>query len=463
MIKKIEKLKNNPYLFWILVVGTGIWFFFLLGEDGYCLWKDSGAFIEAPAWVMQSYKLYPYFIKGCRMVFGQGQYLTAIFLIQATFALLVSVFVMWDLKRYYQLKNAMAYTIFLCILLPYGYSLPQQVVTHQILTEAVAIPFFYLFMLFAWKTFTQHRLIHMIWVLIFTVLLALTRSQLMLMAVVYVALWILIGLSILYQKIHKSKRVTFWVCIFALSVITVAAGLYIFSALIQTSFISQLSSAVSGRVLCAADKQDASLFLNEEDRQIFEITYQKVEEGKYRYPYFRNDLKRWDDISIASKENAKLVQEAVAEYYGKSQEELGSIVNEHNAVLASTLFRVHAWDYASMTLSLLPQSFLASIFIQPDAIYTLCYVVTLFLYIGAIGLLITGRFVFHIEERYCIPLELTFVALVINVLATNLIFCGIQRYMIYPFGCFYLSLVLLLTGMYRNKNFTTRIRLRKGG
>ena len=49
------------------------------------------------------------------------------------------------------------------------------------------------------------------------------------------------------------------------------------------------------------------------------------------------------------------------------------------------------------------------------------------------------------------PMYITLLFLLINVFVVNIVFFGLQRYVIYSFGMFYISGLVLVVGIYRKR------------
>lgn len=442
---------QSKYIYWISCTLFAVVFLLVMGENGPILENDSPTFINPTEYIKKSYFLYTSFLGICRLIFGDSIYLYLVFLFQSLFAFVASFALTEYLRKQFDLKYISAFVVYICTFLPYAYSLPESVANHHVLTEAIAYPLFTLYMLFVFKTFLNKKHIWMIAVGVMTVLIILSRSQLLLLLPVYFLLWVIIGLQAVYVRIGEGKKKNFWSTL-SISIIGVGvAGLIMVVNLIGNNSISQLAqltTAVSGRVLCVIDKEDRELFTGDE-QGAFDLVFLKVDESKQRYPYFREGVWKWEDIANCTNLNTNIYYATVDEYYQKSGGEYSQDMIDMTANrIISRLFVYHLDDYFYMTLHLLAQSFVVAVFIHPSVIITLCYIIAALIYLMAIVLLWYAHRK-EVPKEYGIPLWLTLLLLAANVVITNLIFYGLQRYVVYTFGCFYLSVFILLIGIYR--------------
>ena len=195
-------------------------------------------------------------------------------------------------------------------------------------------------------------------------------------------------------------------------------------------------------------------YLSEEYRELYDLIYEEVEKREQRKPYFRKNLWRWEDIANSTNENTKMLPPIISEYCDRSDSELGNN-EEILSYMTAVLLTHHIMDYLGMTIILCMQSLVVSIFIQPAKIYTFCWIVAFIIYGGAVCLLIYSKKM-NCCSKYRIPIVVTGVTLLGNVIITNLFFYGQQRYVVYCFGFFYISLFLLGEDILYNKLFVNR-------
>lgn len=435
MNKVKSNLKNKLYIG--LLLALGVIYFFFVGEIGYVMEADSLTFITMD---LKNYRLYTGFLNVCENIFGEILFLHIANIVQGVFAIIVSLVVTFYFARRYRLNKMETLLIYIATFLPYGYSLPQSVATHHILTEGLSFSFFHLFCLVVVIVFLDKKIYMMLPAGLLLLLMIWTRSQLLLLVPVYIVIWIALGLCCIYKKISDKTKKIFWTCLIVLSILVCMLIIPMMKLIIQKGFMPQFVEAMSGRVFCTIEESDIE-YVDEQFQGVCQYLYEKIDEKETREVYFRDGLRRWEDILYSANENTKGVTNWINEYYSLGGEEESRPGQEIN-YLTAVLFERHLESYIEMTITLCIQSFVVSIFIHPDAIYTLCHIITLFIYLMTFLLVIISVQLKGKEEAR-IPLYLTGFMLIANVVITNLFFFGQQRYVVYTFGFFYISLFLL--------------------
>ena len=448
-----RKIKNCIYL--IACLMFAYWFLVVLGDNGPVLETDSKIFMEPSQYIKQAYPIYTFFLAVCENVFGEARYLYAVHFIQSALTFLVSWLWTDYLKKHFNFNLVFSFLIYICTFLPYGYSLPENVVSHHILTEGLAFPFFALYMLLVTRTFLENKKRYLVAAGVVTIIMFMTRSQMVLMMPVYVVLWMIFFVRNFFEKIDiVHRKILSKVLITA---VIVCGGVVFLSIgkVVELSGWNQLTDAVMGRVLCAIDKEDRMLF-QEDEQEVFDLLYDTIEHSENRYPHFREGVWKWEDIMDATNENTLMYRETIYTYYLDSGSETAEkdVIRCINSVV-SKLFYHHLDDYFMMSMHLFLQSFVVAIFIHPSAIFLLCYYIAILLYLLAIGLLWYANCKIKLDLKYSIPLLFTLLMIVSIVVITNIVFYGLQRYVVYAFGSFYVSCLILVLGLVRERKGRT--------
>lgn len=432
--------KRREMLFTVILLAVSVWYYFFLGESGYVLYRDSQVFIEGN---LSGYIAYVGFLKICRIIFGQELYLYAVFVIQSLIAMAVSFIITKYFKQHFSLGYVEAMFVYVCTLLPYGYSLPEEVVTHHIVTEGLSFSVFHLCLLFIMISFLERKIYMMLPAGIAVVILMLLRTQMALMLIIYTVLWGIILLEKLYQRVSIKYRKAYWGALIGIVLLGCMLIPSIMVGIVNSEKLPQFTDAISGRVLCTIEQENRE-YIDEEYRGLFDFVYAEVDERKQREPYFRKDWHRWEDIVYSTNENTKMFGNLMQEYSEENSKEYGRDVYTY---LTVKLFKCHLWEYFKMTGVLCMQSLVVSIFIQPASIYELCWSMAFVIYIVTILLLIYSKRMGS-DSQYRIPMLVTGIALLGNAVITNIFFCGLQRYVVYTFGFFYIALFLLIKGIF---------------
>ena len=138
--------KQSEWMFYVSLTMISMAVFLLVGEPGYVLFDDSKTYMNINNNMEGVMPLYPLFLHGNKMLFGEDAYLYAVVAEQAVLAALcVTVFIGF-VKNRFALKYWEAYVCYALALLPFTTDMPEAMTTHEILTEGIAYAVFYLFM-----------------------------------------------------------------------------------------------------------------------------------------------------------------------------------------------------------------------------------------------------------------------------------------------------------------------------
>lgn len=439
-------VKKNKYIYYLILLVTGWGFFFLLGQNDYVLYTDSMTYLEPSQFVSERYIIYPLFLNMCRNIFGENNFLSIVYWIQGTLAIVVSWISVEYFRKRFELSYFWSALLYFCLFLPYGYSLPESVATHHILTEGLSYTLFHFFLLQIVKSFLDTSWKNIAGAFGALLLLVLLRGQLLFLVPVFCIYTIAFLLR--KGKIHfdiKGNVVKILLVAGCLLVVVNMAFIW----LISSGKFLQATTAVSGRVLCLLEEDDEALFEGHE-LAIYHELYNAVMESGTNADTFRPGLRGWEDIANSSNENTKIARNVVLEYYTTyMSDRIDNGIDKIIASMSGKLLRAHYAEYWGMTLLLCLESLVLSIFIQPSRIFTLCNIAAMFLYIFSIVLFVRSLRIRR-DVDITIPYIITMTALLGNVFITNLLFYGMQRYIVYTFGYFYLSLILMLSKLSLN-------------
>lgn len=449
-MSKMQKKEFSKYIYYVSLIVSGIIFFFLIGQHGPIVTDDSKTYLNPSPGVSVIYLLYPGFLKIFSTIFGEQFFLYAVYITQGLLAIVASVMLTEFFRKEYNLNYVMAFVVFMLSVLPYGYSLPESVVTHHILTEGVTFPVFTLYMMVVIKLFLCEKKRYICEGLILSVVLVLLRPQLLVLMLVFLLLCVLFVLKKLYNKVSPEGKMRFVITHTIIGIIISVLAIWLFYKVLLTGQLSQFSDAITGRVLCLMEYEDRDLFEGE-TQEVFDELYQNASDRGNLLNL--KDKQRANDIAETINENTKDWVGVISDYYNKKYSDLLQADKMYkyrmrNAIVWE-MFEAHLVDYFVMTMKLLPYSFVASIFIQPDALYELCHVIAAGIYLFAIGFTVYAQKK-GCSLRYLKPFMLTLFVIVLNVVVTNIFFYGQQRYVVYPFGMFYISVFIEVIGICRN-------------
>ena len=441
-------INKKDIVYYLILFIIGVPLFFFLGENGYILEKDSYVYLEDNQWIKSyGYVVYPFILNTCKAVFAE-QYLTTVFVIQGILAMFSSLAVTEYVRISYRLTRKIGLFVFVLSFGPYAYTLPQYVASHGIMTEGITFPLFNLWMICALQIYRSERVRWCFLLFVISMVMTLTRPQLLLFFAVNVVIILDRYLRpYIVSRLRKPRYIVLNTIITVLGVLFIC--IFLFGAFVKNAYYPQLTDAVTGRVLCTIEEEDEELYEGDM-KQLFCIVYDAVDGQEGREKYFRKDIKRWEDICNATNENTKLLGRVIVEkldVFSCPPEEVSS--NKVKGALCYPILIEH-WDrYLVMTVELVLQSLVVAIFLHPEWAYTLGYC-------GAIVLYILGILLAHVlhknnEAYYVLPMRLTLIVIVVLCGLTNIIFIGLQRYVVYPFGWFYISMLIMLCGIMKRK------------
>lgn len=454
----------------------GILFYGCAGQKWISIEDDSAAFMNSGnhEGVMP---IYPLFLSALKAWLGEGAYLNGVVIIQSILAIFCTLLFVCYLQKQFQLAWWEEIILYIICMLPFSIYLPESGITHQIMTEGIAYAFFYIYFLFLLKYVFTGKIKWCVSTWGMAVVMSLIRSQLLFLLLVLATVFILI--TVIHSKKQKTWRkiVVFVSSIACSGVIVFLSVLAIYRIAPELSIdklsrygveekqleekteltkdeteiapsahslylqnMSQFTSVIMIRGLYEADATDEQLFENEEEKELFNYVYKAIDEKKYRYTYARQDLYMWKDL-ICDKI-------PIAAFQGYNEY---IIDNPHSdieprSVLTKISLKIlinHFGRYLYHTMRMMISGFISSIFFQISKIYLLCHFITLALFllavIGAVWCEKRGK---NKQVAEFMATTLVFIGLMVTIV--NVMFFGLQRYMVYAMGLFYCSSYLLL-------------------
>ena len=425
--------KYNVIIEYALLLLSGIIFYFCIGDEWLAIGKDS-EFYMTPSIHEGVMPGYPAFLQLMRIIIGDDHYLDGVVIAQSVIAILcTSVFVI-ALKKRFGLKLWEEFLFYVACMLPYTYNLPDSGITHQIMTEGLAYSLFYIYFLALLQFVLDKQYKWGIALIIMSLLMMMIRSQLMILLITTFAAFI-------YVMIRKipDRRKAISVTGGCIGLAIVGGGLFIAALRSQVLDIPQLTSVLMIRGFYEVDYEDKELFDTPEMQEIFERVYHAVDEEQYRYVYARQDLYMWRDL-VCDRIGIVAYRE-IGEYASQHPE---TDINARKIVqeLGCTVLFKHFDRYLYHTVRLMISGFIAAVFWQIEPIYLLCHFIALFLYLYAL----IGSILCLKRKKNCREAEfmLTVVGFIVILIVTvNLVFFGMQRYVIYAMGIYYCAAYLL--------------------
>ncbi len=471
------------------------------GQPGYYEYPDSWQYItiKGAEGVMPLYQL---FIHLHRLALGEGRFLYGVVVTQTLLtALCLFFFMFWIYRRFRPGLWVMGLGT-LVLLVPFTLDFPQVLVNHSILTEALTYPLFYLFVAAFAESVIGGRARWLLGAFGIALLLALTRTQMQIcfgfaalalfyqivaktakrpvgirllgcLAAVFAGAFALLASEMVLLQANGrlqtvaareaarlgdgaqaetadwAERAVAWESLGGGQAVRPRNGIVAAAAAVpvqadSSNVTGQFDSVLLCRTLYEMEEEDSALFSDPEIQKLFLKFYGAAESTKARYAYAGKGLWKWKDIMNGTAQGAYTSTEGWKAYREENPESaLLQNQTQANRIVAFALLKKHWPRMLYHTLCMLPQGFVSTVFFQVEKIYGLCHLYTLAVYAAAIILLaVGGRRKWFAPERG----KFMLCALVLNagmVVVISVVFFGMQRYVIYGFGIFYMALLLL--------------------
>lgn len=426
--------KKKKTVTYIVMLALGFIFFFLLGDRGVILEKDSHFYFEYQKSKMLS-PVYATFIYICQVLIDN--YLGLIIMIQGALAILCCMYLTKCIQKEFGLDNKWAMLVYVLSFVPYAYSLPEYVSTHLVTTEGLTFSIFYLWFVCVLRGVLHADIKRCLFSNVWAAILMLTRFQLGLLFGINVLV-----LGYVVYQISKDKK-KFFQRAFVLGIGIVFAVFLFLKTDTGFVFMDHVANLSFGKVFYVADEEDVELYEDEECRKIFNMIVEAIDGEKLRFEYARSGFEQWIDLK----------QTSLVQVEGNSilREHVGDVVKirEVRQNLIIPLLIDNLGKYILVNLLLYPESLMCALFVRKESIYLLCYLMTFFLFGSAIGICFLGKKRMRRESHLYMALVL--LILVVNIVLINLVLYGLQRYLVYTQGLFYIGYFLMLKDLINKK------------
>ena len=193
--------KYKERIFYSCLIMVSFFFFLLLGERGYYEYTDSFQYIQMKG-AQGVVPLYPLFIHAHRLLLGEDLYLYGVVISQTLIAIICVIsWNIWVRKRFAPGYITLG-LIYLVSLIPFTTDMPNTLINHSILTEALAYPLFYIFVIIFMESIFQKKICWNLYVLAASIVMALIRTQ-MQICLIFTALSFVF---VMWKKIGLKER-----------------------------------------------------------------------------------------------------------------------------------------------------------------------------------------------------------------------------------------------------------------
>lgn len=485
--------------------------FFFLGRGSYVICNDSAFYMRVIIGREGVMPVYPLFLLMSELIFGSG-YLTAVVVEQALLAVICILTMVGVFKKRFALPYWQGYLIAAFAVLPFTMNLPASMTTQEIMTEGIGYAVFYLFMAALLKAVWDKSFLWLGVMWGVGLFLSLVRSQLQILFIVCGVICIYVialrnrpgrtGRKIL--RLFAGTVAGVLVCIIGI-VCTMKINNCYRGLIRQDNALTQLADRVQGdsgsdtqegsatqtqpgetpdaedaadtgeqtsvpeqpykvsqyvtlifsRGMYEADYEDYKLFEDELLQELFLALYEGADNNGSLYTYAKPGLWMWHDVAASIGQVGIDCFEVQSDFYSNVHPQIGrdvnysDIRNGNQLKIGFTLLKAHFGRFLYHTLVMLPQGFICTVFFQIAPIYFLCHMVTLFLYVSALGLMIWAYKNRNVENGYAETMCAVLGTNLVMVVVISLVFFGQQRYLVYTFGLFYIAYFLLLTQLWK--------------
>ena len=472
-----ESKNRHIQILVLLLIGSA--FYLFSGREWMVLEEDSYTYLSATIGNIGVMPIYPLFLSVVRCFFGEILYLDVVVVIQSIIAMLCTMIFVLYLQSVFRLKFLETILLYLAAMLPFAIDLPRVCVTHQVITESLAFPFFYIYFICLMQYVVTERRKWLFVTAGMVVIMALIRSQLIFLFIVTAIFFV--GAE--FARDWKDKGVKKWLkagrnvlfsmvvtCLLVLAVYQLRGSYVVYvhpainnrnqeitvsesnneektnasatdvAKIKNQTKLSQMTHLIIIRGFYEADEEDVVLFDTPEMQEIFRRVYDEVDKKEFRYEYAEPGLYMWKDLV---KDKIPGVAREAINHYLSENPEVQIDIDKVMRTLGMKVLLKHFDRYLYHSIRLMIVGFISSVFFQIEKIYLLCHFITLFLFVLSIVCMIycmknKG------EKKVVVFAGATVGFICMLVAVITLVFVPLQRYMVYAMGIFYCSMYLLV-------------------
>lgn len=460
-----KRIRSDAFLVLLLAVFLGMFVVFGPG-----IYNDSDQYLKMH---IHREPLYPLFLAALRTIFGGG-WLIAMGIIQNVFAAVsIWLFAGYISERFklhiWEEAIVVAISLMPHMITKYCSSL-HLFITNSVMSEALCLPLFTLFLMECMKMFTEERERGFKKAAVCSIILAffisLARTQMMVTVFIWLAV---LGMRILLWPKERWRRRTWqkprdgkWKAFHLLMAVVVVAGVFIVRLLAVKSynlvfnghFINNTYGTVNTltNILYSADREAGANIEDAEARDFFYRMYDLTEERRANYKYAGSSLtekaehiEEWHDTI-----KFEMIEDVFYQTYNKTvtsdyiiqnlmaDKTAGEIIR---GILPSCFLR-----WAGNYLLIASYGLIRSVAV----VHPILNWAAVLIYVSALAL--TSLAYYKEPRNPAVPVMLiALLAILANVGAVSITIMCLSRYMIYGFAPFYTGYFLLLVTLGRGK------------
>lgn len=446
-MKRIQK-----HIYIILSILTALFFLFGQGVVWFAFGGDTEAYYINFGHHIEVKPLYPLFFYILKLIFGSELYLYAAAIIQMVIAVVCIMIFVHFLSAKLKLGTVSILLVWGASLLPFYLLLPEDPIPHVLMTESLTYPLLYVYVILLLKAIYDNDVKFFYLGMVFVVFMTLIRGQMLFLFPVTVMAYF----GYLFVKLPgkaKDKVINF-IKFLIVSFLLIKAGGLLAQVYEKVFFDAPAqdysAQTVIQKALYCSDEKDTMLFKDEIEKEIFDITFAGMQEMKTTYQFDEGGLWSWKHITGSFGANSYLVQDVIEKVLSSHGKWPNDIIEQENQILkysrqiSNKLIQKNWIRCLKVSFLLMPAGFVSTVLFHKESIYFLIHIATAFLYLLAfVGSIIISKK----EGRLLQETEYMWMALiiaVINVVSANIVHFGLQRYLAYTVGIFYVGLYLML-------------------
>lgn len=442
--------KSIKYLYIVLGILTILLFFFGQGVRWYAMGGDTEAYYIYFGHHIGVKPLYPLFFHALNQIFGAGRYLYAAAVIQIIVAALcITAFVRFVGERM-KLDKISTVILWAACLIPFWLLLPEDPIPHTLMTESFTYPLLYLYVVIVLKGVYDGRERYFYYSVLFAVFMTLIRGQMLFLAAVSLVsyFYFMVKTGKNGAKTGRIGRMAGKAAVFLVVMLLLVKSESLLCAGYEKFFFDAPNQDYSAQTLVqkalfCADRENEGLFTDEIEREMFQRIYAGMEQEETTYRYSPKDLWSWKHTTASFGANSYLAGDVIREVLSErnllsaDEIEAESQVLDYSGRLSRKLIPKNWLRCLTVSVSLMPAGFVSTVLMHKQSIYGLIHAATLILYLAAMAgsILISrwkGKLLKETEYMWLIIILAT-----VNVVSSNLVHFGLQRYLAYTVGMFY--------------------------
>lgn len=446
-MKKLLDENKDRILYGVLGIIGYLILMFVSRERGFFLQTDSALYINntKAAAIMP---IYPEFIKICSKLFETENdiYLYQVVFLQTVLAVVCTLKLLDYVRKHFNLELLSTVICYIALLLLWGIDYIYAGMSHQILTEALAYPLFYIYFMYVLKSlweeeFYRNSACHMMWAFILSEI----RSQMRMMILISA----LIFLYAIVRDVIRGKRSKKYAVIglSSFAAIVLVTGGMVFAS----GRVDQLYDALTYRALYIMDRDDAELF-DGEIKGIFERTYEACDQQQILYNYAQPGFFKWRSMLACS--YTQLAMEDAWDDYSEAnpgwEDSLGISRVKAEGIIGKKIALKHPARFLYVTGVFFVHGLMCNVCYENDEHYLLCYSIMVIMYLA---FLVVSIILARSRQKNSDALELMLVTVIMGVILTamvSLLLFTIRRYVCYTIGLFYMSGWICVREIYIN-------------